>query len=322
MRLSFCLLLVLRRASRRSHATAGGPALRRDRVSRCGRPAGRSRFRCGDDGDALAQFFDWLKGSGWNADLARRRGRRRRGLRPLPEKAILLTFDDGYRSLYTRVFPLLKVYRFPAVAALVGSWMEGRPDGTVQYGDKRRATRRTSSHGPRRAKCRHRASSSSPRTATTCIAACRPIPQGSMTPSAVTWRYDPATGTLLRRYRSTWRASAATHRSRNQMAAESGTPAQGDGMAVRPLQRSRARCRQEVGLQVRLHPRGGGGLYVRSVRHPSLLSHAESQLGRDSSTICASRPIVRATRRIACLRLDALAAAGDRARPRTKCSAR
>ena len=36
----------------------------------------------------------------------------------------------------TRVFPLIQVYRYPIVAALVGSWMEGgRPDGTVLYGD-------------------------------------------------------------------------------------------------------------------------------------------------------------------------------------------
>ena len=34
-------------------------------------------------------------------------------MRPLPDKAILITFDDGYKSLYTRVFPLLKVYRYP-----------------------------------------------------------------------------------------------------------------------------------------------------------------------------------------------------------------
>ncbi|NBW63906.1 MAG: hypothetical protein EBR33_12480 [Synechococcaceae bacterium WB4_1_0192] len=44
------------------------------------------------------------------------------GKQPLPRKAVLLTFDDGYLSLYTRVFPLLLAYRIPAVAALVGEW--------------------------------------------------------------------------------------------------------------------------------------------------------------------------------------------------------
>ena len=93
------------------------------------------------DGDAvttrtLVQFFDWLKGTGWTAISLDDIAAAARGTRPLPDKAILITFDDGFRSLYTRVFPLLQVYRFPIVAALVGTWMEGRRDGTVQYGDR------------------------------------------------------------------------------------------------------------------------------------------------------------------------------------------
>jgi biofilm PGA synthesis lipoprotein PgaB len=87
-------------------------------------------------GNVLAQFFDWMKATGWTAvtldDLAAAQS----GARPLPAKAIVLTFDDGYRSLYTRVFPLLKAYRYPAVAAVVGKWMEGGPGTKVQYGDE------------------------------------------------------------------------------------------------------------------------------------------------------------------------------------------
>jgi poly-beta-1,6-N-acetyl-D-glucosamine N-deacetylase len=43
---------------------------------------------------------------------------------------VLLTFDDGFESLYTRVFPVLKKYRIPAVGSLIGSWMDGavKPD--------------------------------------------------------------------------------------------------------------------------------------------------------------------------------------------------
>jgi biofilm PGA synthesis lipoprotein PgaB len=57
----------------------------------------------------------------------------RDGRKALPDKAVLLTFDDGYESFYTRAFPVLKAFRFPAVLAPVGSWMEGDPDAIVSY---------------------------------------------------------------------------------------------------------------------------------------------------------------------------------------------
>jgi len=78
----------------------------------------------------FVQFLDWLKGTGWTPVSLDDVSAAARGQRRLPDKAILLTFDDGYRSLYTRVFPLLKAYHYPVVAALVGSWMEDRAGGT------------------------------------------------------------------------------------------------------------------------------------------------------------------------------------------------
>jgi poly-beta-1,6-N-acetyl-D-glucosamine N-deacetylase len=59
----------------------------------------------------------------------------RDGKKTLPEKGVLLTFDDGYESFYTRAFPILKAFHAPAVLGLVGAWMAGKPGATVTYGD-------------------------------------------------------------------------------------------------------------------------------------------------------------------------------------------
>jgi len=52
----------------------------------------------------------------------------RKGIKPLPEKAVLLTFDDAYLSFYNFVYPVLKLYNYPAVLSVVTSWIESKPD--------------------------------------------------------------------------------------------------------------------------------------------------------------------------------------------------
>lgn len=47
----------------------------------------------------------------------------RAGKRPLPDKAVLLSFDDGYESMYRQAFPILKEFKAPAVIGLIGSWL-------------------------------------------------------------------------------------------------------------------------------------------------------------------------------------------------------
>ena len=86
--------------------------------------------------DRLITFLEWLRGNDWTAISLDDVARAARGEKPLPPRAVLLTFDDGYRSLYTRVFPLLLAYRMPAVAALVGSWVDAPMDAMVQYDDR------------------------------------------------------------------------------------------------------------------------------------------------------------------------------------------
>ena len=47
-----------------------------------------------------------------------------RGAKALPEKAVLLTFDDAYESFYRFVYPALRLYNIPAVLSVVTSWID------------------------------------------------------------------------------------------------------------------------------------------------------------------------------------------------------
>src|SRR6478736_2829484 len=84
--------------------------------------------------DRLIAFFEWLRANRWTTISLDDVDAARRGKKTLPERSILITFDDGYRSLHTRVFPLLLAYRVPAVVALVGSWLEAPAGSKVSYG--------------------------------------------------------------------------------------------------------------------------------------------------------------------------------------------
>ncbi|MGQ9688608.1 MAG: poly-beta-1,6-N-acetyl-D-glucosamine N-deacetylase PgaB [Desulfobaccales bacterium] len=61
-----------------------------------------------------------------------------RGKGRLPNKAVLLTFDDAYESFYTRVFPLLRLLQVPAVLSVVTSWIEN--PGAQLYKNKQLMT--------------------------------------------------------------------------------------------------------------------------------------------------------------------------------------
>lgn len=72
----------------------------------------------------LVRQLDWLKTNGYHFVSMDDVLADRAGNRPLPDKPVLLSFDDGYRSVYTQVFPLLELFNAPAVVAVVGSWLE------------------------------------------------------------------------------------------------------------------------------------------------------------------------------------------------------
>jgi biofilm PGA synthesis lipoprotein PgaB len=84
----------------------------------------------------LIAQFTWLRDNGFRPVSIDQIIDAREGLRPLPENAILLTFDDGLISFYTRVFPLLKVFNYPAVVSVVTSWIE--TDHIVNYAGENR----------------------------------------------------------------------------------------------------------------------------------------------------------------------------------------
>jgi biofilm PGA synthesis lipoprotein PgaB len=82
----------------------------------------------------LIEHFSWLREQGYRVVGLDQIVSAHEGREPLPEKAILLTFDDGYQSVYTQVYPLLKLFDYPAVIAPVGRWMETAPEERVIYG--------------------------------------------------------------------------------------------------------------------------------------------------------------------------------------------
>jgi len=86
--------------------------------------------------DRLIAFFDFLKGDGWTVLTLDDVQDAERNKKILPPKSILITFDDGYESLYSRVFPLALAYNYPIVAALVGEWMDAPASAMVPYGGK------------------------------------------------------------------------------------------------------------------------------------------------------------------------------------------
>ena len=87
----------------------------------------------------LAAHFAWLHHHGYTPVSIDDLIAAAHGERPLPEKAVLLTFDDGLKSVYTDVFPLLKIFKYPAVVSVVSDWIEMPPGQTVDYGERQLA---------------------------------------------------------------------------------------------------------------------------------------------------------------------------------------
>lgn len=84
----------------------------------------------------FAMHLDWLRAHGYVPVSAQAVREARAGRRSLPDKAVLITFDDGLRSTYTHAYPLLRSYGYPALVAVVTSWMDLPADARVPYGSR------------------------------------------------------------------------------------------------------------------------------------------------------------------------------------------
>lgn len=92
---------------------------------------------------ALSDQMAWLRDNGYQPISVQQILDAHDGKIVLPEKAVLLTFDDGYSSFYTRVWPLLKAYNWPALWAPVGSWVDAPANKKVPVSSLSRKSRRT-----------------------------------------------------------------------------------------------------------------------------------------------------------------------------------
>jgi biofilm PGA synthesis lipoprotein PgaB len=84
----------------------------------------------------LIDQFTWLRDHGFIPVSIDQIVAAQEGRAQLPDKAVLLTFDDGLVSVYTRVLPLLKLFDYPAVVSIVTSWIE--MEGRVDYAGRQR----------------------------------------------------------------------------------------------------------------------------------------------------------------------------------------
>jgi poly-beta-1,6-N-acetyl-D-glucosamine N-deacetylase len=144
--------------------------------------------------ERLVEHFEWFRAEGYtpvDLDLLLAA---ERGEAALPERPLLLVFDDGLRSVYTHVFPLLELYDYPAVVAVVGAWQDAPEGWTLDYDGQ-------GTLGPDAFvswdELRRMQASGLVEVATHTFDLHRGIlgnPFGNEQPAAVTRRYDPATG--------------------------------------------------------------------------------------------------------------------------------
>jgi biofilm PGA synthesis lipoprotein PgaB len=142
--------------------------------------------------DNLINYLSWLRENGYTVISIQEVIDSKKSHKKLPEKSVVLTFDDGYKSFYSYVFPLLKAFNYPATLAIVGSWLATPENGSVLYGEKLESRSKFLSL----AELKEIASSNLVEIASHTYNlhhALQGNPQGSLMPALSTLEYDPKT---------------------------------------------------------------------------------------------------------------------------------
>ncbi|KTG17137.1 MULTISPECIES: poly-beta-1,6-N-acetyl-D-glucosamine N-deacetylase PgaB [unclassified Guyparkeria] len=165
----------------------------------------------------LTEWFDWMAANDWHPVSLQQIVDARQGGEPLPDNAVLLTFDDGLSSLYSHVFPLLQAYDYPALFALQTGWLQTVWSGaSVDYGAVKRPAEAPATAAGEEAPASTVVYNDRPRGASGFVSpeqirrmqtsglvefashshdlhrGILANPQGNMEPAAITRRYDPA----------------------------------------------------------------------------------------------------------------------------------
>ncbi|KRG65903.1 hemin storage protein [Stenotrophomonas humi] len=82
----------------------------------------------------FAAHLDWLSTHGYHPVSLSQLIEASRGGTPLPPQPVLLTFDDGLRSVYSKVFLLLRAYNYPALIAVITDYVDMAPGRSIDYG--------------------------------------------------------------------------------------------------------------------------------------------------------------------------------------------
>ena len=143
--------------------------------------------------ERMIEQLAWLRENGYRPVTVDQILAARKGGPELPAKAILLTFDDGYSSFYTRVLPVLRSYRWPAVLAPVGVWIDTPANQPVDFAGELRPRSQFLTWAQVREISRSGLVEIAAHTDHSHLGILA-NPQGNLQPAAATRRYDAAAG--------------------------------------------------------------------------------------------------------------------------------